>query len=216
VTVLAEMLPLAVAIAASPIPVIPAILVLAAPGPRATGAAYLGGWLLGMTAMVLVATALASVLEQGETPTWAIVVRLVLGLLLIGLGVRKWLGRSPDAEVPAWMESLRTATPGRSLRLALTLAVVNPKHLMLAFAAGLYAGASDLEAAGLVLAAVFFIAVASVSVAVPILAFLALGDRVQAPLQRLEGWLVRHNVVLLAGVVSVIGVLLVVEALRQL
>ncbi|KQW53146.1 hypothetical protein ASC77_02275 [Nocardioides sp. Root1257] len=210
------MLPLAAGIAASPIPVIPAILVLAAPRPRATGSAYLGGWLAGMTVMVLAATVLASVLEQGETPTWAIVVRLVLGLLLIGLGVRKWLGRAADAGTPAWMESLRTTTPRRSFRLALTLAVANPKHLMLAFAAGLYAGASDLEAAGLVLAAVLFIAVASVSVAVPILAFLVLGDRAQPPLQRVEAWLVRHNAVLLAVVVIVIGAALVLKAVQEL
>ncbi len=54
-----EMLPLAIGIAISPLPIIAVILILTTPKGRSNGLAFLGGWLLGLAAVgviVLVVT----------------------------------------------------------------------------------------------------------------------------------------------------------------
>ncbi|MET0701929.1 MAG: GAP family protein, partial [Mycobacterium sp.] len=51
-SLLGELIPLAVVVAASPLSIIPALLlVLHSARPRPTGLAYLAGWLLGLTVM---------------------------------------------------------------------------------------------------------------------------------------------------------------------
>ena len=47
----AELIPLALVVASSPLSIIPAVLVLHSPRPRPTGLAFLAGWILGLTAL---------------------------------------------------------------------------------------------------------------------------------------------------------------------
>lgn len=214
--VLAEILPLAVAIAASPFPIIPAILLLFTDRPRAASTAFLGGWSGGILAGTLVFTTLATVLEQGETPPWATWLRIVMGLLLVGLGARKWAARGKDAEPPGWMRSLETANPGKAVSIGLLLSVANPKVLLLSAAAGLYVGAVELSGSEFAVVVVVFTLVAAASVAIPVGLFLALGDRMLPPLGRAKDWLIAHNAAVMAAVVVVIGVALVTKGLGEL
>lgn len=66
-----EIFGLALAIAASPFPVIPAILLLFTTRPRATSLAFLGGWVAGIAAVTGVFASLADVIgSSGDAPTW--------------------------------------------------------------------------------------------------------------------------------------------------
>ncbi len=134
--VILEIAPLALGIAASPFPVVPAILLLFTPRPRATGGSFLAGWVVGIVGVCGVLSALASVIERNEeTPAWAPWTRLGLGVLLIMLGVQQWLKREKQTD-PAWMRALNEATPATALRLGLLLSAANPKVLLLAAAGG--------------------------------------------------------------------------------
>jgi hypothetical protein len=88
-----ETLPFAIAIAASPFPIIRAILLLFTARPRPTSLAFLAGWLLGIVSATTVFVLLSEVVESGESsPTWVSWVRLVIGAVLRPLGVaRGWL-----------------------------------------------------------------------------------------------------------------------------
>ena len=59
-----EVLPLAIGIAASPFPVIPAILLLFTGRPRAAAWAFLAGWLVGIGASTTVFVLLAEVVDR--------------------------------------------------------------------------------------------------------------------------------------------------------
>ncbi len=86
-----EVLPLALAIAASPFPIIPAILFLFTPRARATSIGFLIGWMIGIIMVTVAFAALASVIDPSdETPTWASWARIGLGALLVVLGARQW------------------------------------------------------------------------------------------------------------------------------
>ena len=114
------------------------------------------------------------------------------------------------------MRSISTATPAAGFRLALLLSVANPKVLLLAAAGGLVIGSDDFTARGDVLAVLAFTLVASVSVAVPVLAYTLLGDRVLQPLGVARDWLVRNNAAVMAVVLVVIGLLLLQKGITDL
>ena len=204
-----DTLGLALAIAASPFPIVPAILLLFTARPRVTAGAFLIGWAVGVGGIALVVGELAEFVEPpDQPPTWASAGRLAVGLALIGWGGWQWLRRS-DATTPAWMDALDSATPRSATRLGLLLSAANPKVALLAAAGGL-AIASAAEGAGsAALLALAFTAVSSISVAVPLLAYLVLGNRVLEPLGRARDWLQRNGSAVMAVVLVVLGLALV-------
>lgn len=211
-----EIAPLALGIAASPFPIVPAILMLFTPRPRATGGAFLAGWVIGIVVACGVFAALASVIDVNEeTPTWASWTKLGLGVLLMFLGVQQWRKRDKQAD-PAWMQALEDATPATALRLGMLLSAANPKILLLAAAGGLAIGSADLTGAQLVGAVAVFTAIASCTVALPWLLYNLLGERILTPLGRARDWLKANNATVVALVLTVIGALLVIEGLGGL
>jgi threonine/homoserine/homoserine lactone efflux protein len=212
-----ETLPLAIAIAASPFPVIPAILLLFTPRARATSLAFLGGWFVGVLAVVLAFTLLADLIEMfDEPPTWASVARIVIGLALIAWGIRKWATRHAKTDLPPWMSALDSATPGGAVQMALLLSAANPKILLLAGAAGLILGSESPDAATLVITAIVFTVISSIGVAIPVLLYAIRGDKVLRPLGRARDWLQRNNSAVMAVVFIVIGVVLAVKGAASL
>ena len=93
--VVGELLPLAVGVAVSPIPIIAVILVLLAPRAGAASAGFAVGWVLGIVVVTSVSVLIAggADLSEGDDPSagasWT---KLVLGLLLLAVGVRQWRG----------------------------------------------------------------------------------------------------------------------------
>jgi threonine/homoserine/homoserine lactone efflux protein len=212
-----EVLPLAIGIAASPFPVIPVILLLFTDRARAAAWSFLSGWFLGVGGSAGVFVLLAEVVDQSDyTPSWASWLRVVGGAALVAYGVKQWLGRGDHPEQPTWMRQISSASPRAAFRLALLLSAANPKVLLLAAAAGLVIGADDFTARGDVAAVALFTLVASVSVAVPVLAYTILGERVLGPLGVARDWLVRNNSAVMAVVLVVIGLLLLLKGINDL
>lgn len=210
-------LPMALGIALSPFPVVPAILLLFTARPRATAGSFLLGWLLGVGTATGVAVLLADLVAAVETtPTWVSWARLVLGVLLVAYGVRQWFGRGGEAEPPGWMRTLQDATPRRALGLGLVLSLANPKILLLAVAGGLTVGAETVGPVAEVLAVLAFTAVASLTVAAPLAAYVVGGSRVLEPLARMRDWLERNNDAVMAVVLVVLGALLAVKGVQGL
>src|SRR3954467_10315294 len=96
-----QVLSLAVGVAISPVPIIAVVLMLATPGGRVNGPAFLGGWLLGLAAVgtiVLLASSGADATggaAPGRGVGW---LKLVLGLLLLAVAARQWRGRPRAGE----------------------------------------------------------------------------------------------------------------------
>ena len=212
-----ETLGLALAIAASPFPVIPSILLLFTGRPRAAASAFLAGWAGGILMITTVLVVLSEFVESSQqSPTWVSWVRVALGAALLGYGVRQWLGRRAADTSPAWMRSIGNATPAMAFRLALLLSAANPKVVLIAAAAGLSIGSGELHGWAEVGAVLAFTAVASVSVSVPLLSYVMLGDRVLGPLGVARDWLTRHNAAVLSVVLVVLGILLLLKGIQGL
>lgn len=217
-TVLTGLVPLGLVISLSPLTVIPAVLVLQAPRPRPSSLAFLGGWLLSLAALTALAVAASGLLGglDKAPPRWSSWLRVVLGAALIAFGVFRWVRRHGQAESPAWMRSFANITPARAGVTGAVLALVRPDVALICVPAGLGIGTSGLGVAGDWVAAAFFVAIAASSVAIPILAYVAAGSRLDDTLARLKDWMDRNNAALLAAVLLVIGAMVLYHGIHAL
>jgi hypothetical protein len=217
-SVTAGLISLGLVISLSPITIIPAVLVLQGSRPRPSSLAFLGGWLLGL--MVLTAISVLASRALGglhkSPPLWASWLRVVLGSALIVFGSYQWLTRHRRSESPRWMRSFASITPARAGITGAVLTVVRPDVSLICVGAGLAIGSSGLSVAGHWVAAAFFVAVAVSSVAIPILAYLAAGDRLDEPLTRLKNWMEQNHAGLMAAVSVVIGLMVLYHGIHAL
>ncbi len=214
----AGLIPLALVISLSPLSVIPAVLVLDAPRPRATSLAFLGGWVLGLCALTALFIAGSGGLGgmHKAPPTWASWLRVVLGSALIVFGVWRWLTRHGSTEAPRWMRSFSTLTPVRAGITAAVLVVVRLEVLVMCLAAGVSIGTSDLGVAGKWISAAIFVAVSASSVAIPILAYAAAGDRLDDALGRLKKLMQENHAALLAVILVLIGLMVLYKGIHAM
>ena len=209
-------LPMAVAIALSPFAIIPAIVLLLTPRPREAALAFLAGWVLGVALVAGLSIVIMDLSKDaGDPARWRTWVVLGLGAVLVVLGVLRWLRRGRGAP-PAWMQGVQTATPRHALLLGLALSAANPKVLLLAIAGGVAIGAGDLAPLRQMLALLAFSLVASLSVALPLLAFLVAPDTAMPILARLRQWLEANADAVMAVVFLVLGAALLMRALAAL
>ncbi|MBT1671706.1 GAP family protein [Curtobacterium flaccumfaciens] len=207
-----DLLPQAVTIAISPIPIIAAILMLLSPRARTVATAFMVGWVAGIAVAVVVVTLLSSSIPAAApdaSKPVAGVVELVLGVLLVLLAVRQWRARpapGTTAAPPKWMAAIDSMTPVRAAGLAFLLAAVNPKNLMMAVAAGVTVGTSQADTTAVVWSLVVFVVIASLSIALPVIGFLVAGRRLAGPLGTLRDWLTANNATIMAVLFLVIGV----------
>jgi threonine/homoserine/homoserine lactone efflux protein len=211
-----EILPFALGVFASPLPVILAILLLFSAHPRATSASYVVTWVAGLTLLTVAFTLLAGVLDAGRgTPAWVTWVRIGLGALLLLAGVRQWLARAAKA-APPWLAMVMDADPRRAVRFGLLMSVANPKEILMAAAAGLTLGATAAGAAATTVALLVFVVVGAASVVAPLLVFLIGGRSALDALARAREWLQRNNAAVTAAVLVALGAWLVLGGIAKL
>ncbi|TDQ03846.1 MULTISPECIES: GAP family protein [Microbacteriaceae] len=219
--VIGDVIPLALGVAISPIPIIAAILMLLSPKARGTSLGFLLGWLLGIVVAVVVFTLLSSVLPQGdpsESKPILGTVEIVLGLLLLVLAVQQWRGRpkvGTEPALPKWMSAIDTMTGARALVLGFLLSALNPKNLLMGVAAGVAIGSDAQTTAETVVAVIVYTVIAASTVAIPVIAYLAASARMARPLESLRAWLVYNNATIMAVLLLVIGVVLIGKGLGE-
>jgi len=213
--VVGEILPSALGVAISPIPIIAAILMLLAPKARGTSVGFMLGWLFGIVAGVTVFTLLSAILPAADpsasTPI-AGVIKIVLGGGLLLLAWNQWRKRPQTGEAaatPKWMSAIDTMKAGAAFGLGFLLAAVNPKNLLMAAAAGISIGSEGLPTWQQVVAAVVFIVIAACTVVVPVVAYLLASSKMARPLDALREWLLGNNATIMTVLLLVIGVVLI-------
>ncbi|HYJ67622.1 MAG TPA: GAP family protein [Nocardioidaceae bacterium] len=213
--VIGDLLPLAVGVAISPIPIIATILMLLAPRAGSTSSGFLLGWTVGIVVAITVFTVIASSAGlstsdgPSETASW---VKIVLGVALLPLAGRQWRARPrSDAAVqlPKWMTAIDTITFGKAVGLGFALAAVNPKNLLMCVAAGATIGAGDLTVGESVVSVAVFTVIAACTVAVPVVAYALAKERMERPLGELKSWLEANNATVMSVMLLVIGVALI-------
>jgi len=208
--VIGSILPLALGVAISPLPIIATILMLLSPRAGATGRAFLLGWLVGIAVAVAVFILVGALLpteQSGAARITSGIIKVVLGVLLLALAVRQWRRRPRPGEetpMPGWMSGIDTITPAKALGLAFLLAAVNPKNLTLAATAGIAISAGR-QVGTQVLAGVVFLVIAGSTVAGPVLVNALWSQRMRPVLDALRSWLVTNNSGIMTVVLLILG-----------
>lgn len=216
-SLLAELAPLGLVIALSPLSIIPAVLALHGARPRPTGLAFLAGWLVGLGVLTSVFVAASGLFGSfDEPPSWASWLRLIVGAALIVFGGYKFATRHTSEHSPAWMRKLSGLTPARAAATAAVLAAVNPKVLFICIAAGLAIGSAGVGIEHAWLAVPYFVAVAGSTVILPVLAYLISGERLAGPLDRLRQWMEQQHATLVAAILLVIGIMVLYKGIHGL
>jgi threonine/homoserine/homoserine lactone efflux protein len=209
-----NMLPSAIGVALSPVPIIAVILMLGTPRARTNGPAFAVGWVLGLVVVSVIVLNVASGSSDPDSGASTTVdwVLLVLGLLFLVMAAKQWQGRPrPGQEpvMPKWMSSVDSIAPGRALVLGAVLSGVNPKNLALTLAAAAsiaQAGLDGVESAEVV---AIFVILGSLTVVGPVVWFMVAGDGAARPLATVKEFMSDHNAVIMMVVLLVLGAKLI-------
>ena len=213
--VIGDILPLALGVAISPIPIIAAILMLLSPKAGGTSAGFLLGWVLGIAVAATIFTVIAATSgmsgtsEPSSAASW---VKVILGVLLLLLAARQWRGRPNAGEaaaLPKWMSAIDSFTMVRASALGFALAAINPKNLILSAAAGTAIGSSSLANAKMAVVVAVFVVLAATTVAIPVIAHALAKERMRHPLDELKAWLQANNATVMAVLLLVMGVVVI-------
>jgi threonine/homoserine/homoserine lactone efflux protein len=114
-----ELLPAAIGVALSPIPIVAVVLMLGSARGRANGPAFLVGWVAGIaitgTILLVIAGAIGGS-DNGEPATWVSWLELALGLMLVLLALKQFRARPRRDEEPATPEWMGRSTRSRRRR----------------------------------------------------------------------------------------------------
>ena len=212
-----DLLPSALAVALSPIPIIAIVLVLGAPNARMAGAAFAVGWIAGLLSVSVIVVLLVG---SGDDPdsddpglNW---LKIAVGILFLLMAAKQWTKRPKEGEepeMPSWMATIDTATPPRAALLGAALSGANPKNLALTLAAAASIAEAGLDPGDTAIAVAVFIALGSVTVAGSVLFYLIDADRAARPLAAVKQFMSDNNAVIMMVVLLLLGAKLLGDGL---
>ena len=218
-----DLLPLAVGMLISPLPVVAIIAIILAPRGRTAAPAYASvfiGVSLGVVMVgALTAAGSSSVSPSGTAKTVSFVLAIVLALGFAALAIASWLSRprhDQPSRTPAWLAALDAVTPGKAATLALIMAVTNTKNIPLALKGGALIGEAHLSllsAGGLCLALV-------VAGSLPLIIAAAVATSgstaVTKALERVKTEMIAHNAMIMTVLFATLAANEAAQVIRHL
>jgi threonine/homoserine/homoserine lactone efflux protein len=214
-----QILPTALGVAISPLPIVAVVLMLVTPRGRVNGLAFVAGWCAGLAVVGVIVISVAGgvgATDDGAPATWLNWLKLLLGVLLLLVAARQWKARpvgSDEPATPKWMGALEGFTPLKALGAGAALAAANPKNLLLAAAGAAVVAQAELSTGQETVTWLIFIVLATIGVAAPVVIALAMGGGSRDLLDRLKNWLAHNNTLIMAVLLLVIGVKLIGDAI---
>jgi hypothetical protein len=217
---LGALLPIAVAVAFSSVPLTVTILILLSPNRGRAALPFLVGWVIGVAAVISLsavgAAALSKPLRRGPE-TAVVVLEIVIGAALMALAVIYLRRRAPVSStgLPRWLSAVDSFGPLVCFAIAVVLSF-RPKGLLLGVAGGLALSAASLKADEAVLLIIIYTAIATSSVVVPIVASFIAPRRMEPRLVSARDWLIVNGRILTSIMMFMIGVVILGYGLTQL
>jgi Sap, sulfolipid-1-addressing protein len=205
-----DLLPSAIGVALSPVPIIAVILILGTPKAKTNGPAFALGWIAGLVIVSVVILFVAGDADDADSATatginWF---QVVIGLVFLALAAKQWKSRprkGHEAPMPKWMATIDSFTPIKSLLFGAALSGANPKNLALTAAAAASIARAGLSGGDSAIAVAVFVVIGSLTVAGPVLFYIAATDKAVGPLASTKEFMSEHNAVIMMVVLLVLG-----------
>ncbi|MFV9426490.1 GAP family protein [Microbacterium sp. S1037] len=220
---LSSLLPLAVGMAISPLPIVAVVAILLSARGRTAAPAYTGAFLLVTLAVIGVGAATsagASAASHGEGGK--IVVLVLTALLTVGFtvfAVVSWRGRPKPGTAPVapgWLAAVDAITPARAAGLGVLMAATNSKNLPLELKGGALLGAAHLPVAVTVLLCVALAVAGSLALVLPTLLGATGLPAVVSALRRLKDEMIAHNAVIMTVLFAILAATEAAHLIHQL
>lgn len=213
-----DLVPLAIGVAVSPLPVLAVVLMLLSDRGTPNALGFLAGWAFGLVAVLSATAALGLGSGGTDTPTWA-AIEVGLGVFLLLLAAVAWSRRPRPGQVrepPRWLEIVERMSPPQALGLGVLLVLINVKDLALTVTAGADLTDAGLEGAQAAAAVAVFAAIGSLSVALPIVIAAVADGGAHRALGGFRAWLERYGEIAVAVTLLVLGIGLIATSAPDL
>ncbi len=220
---LPSLLPLAVGMAISPLPIVAVVAILLSARGRTAAPAYTGAFLLVTLAVIGVGAATSAGASAASHGAGGKIVVLVLtALLTVGFtafAVVSWRGRPKPGTAPVapgWLAAVDAITPARAAGLGVLMAATNSKNLPLELKGGALLGAAHLPVAVTVLLCVALAVAGSLALVLPTLLGATGLPAVVSALRRLKDEMIAHNAVIMTVLFAVLAATEAAHLIHQL
>jgi hypothetical protein len=217
---LGGLLPLAIAVAVSSVPITVTTLILLSPNRNRAALPFLVGWVIGVAAVIVLSALFASALpappRRGPDPVVAIL-SMMVGAALIVLGVIN-LRRGSQSEstgLSGWLSRVDSFGALVSFAVAVLLNF-RPKGLLLGIAAGLALHATSVDVGEALLLIAIYTVIATSTVVVPIVASFVAPRQVEPKLIAARDWMAHNGRLLTSLMMLMIGVVILGYGITQL
>lgn len=219
--VVGEILPYAMAVAISPIPIIAVVLTLLSPKAKAASVGLLAGWVAGIIVTVALFILVSEMLPEDRSDGWMPIlgtIKIALGAVFLFMAIRQWRSRprkGMEVTLPTWMQAIDKASVMSAAVIGFLLSAVNPVNLLMLASAGLTIGSSELSGGSLAIVVAVFVAIAASTMVIPVVGYLLAARKLARPLGLLRGWLARYNAIIVALLLLGVGVYMIFQGLAD-
>lgn len=219
--VVGEILPYAMAVAISPIPIIAVVLTLLSPKAKAASVGLLAGWVAGIIVTVTLFILVSEMLPEDRSDGWMPIlgtIKIALGAVFLFMAIRQWRSRPKkgmEVILPTWMQAIDKAGVMSAAVIGFVLSAVNPVNLLMLVSAGLTIGSSELRGGSLVIVVAVFATIAASTMVIPVVGYLLAARKLARPLELLRGWLARYNAIIIALLLFAVGVYMIFQGLAD-
>ena len=198
-TAIGNILPLALGVAFSPVPIIAVILMMVSRKGKVNGTLFVLGWFSGtilLNALVLLFAHGQDYSDGSDPSLVSSLVKLLFGVLLIYVALDSFKKRpkaGEHAEMPAWMQALDSFSPLKALGLGAGLATINAKNLPTTISAATILAQENLSTRQTSIAVLIFAFIAALGVGLPVIVARFDGEKAQVTLNDWKVWLSDNN-----------------------
>lgn len=210
---IADILPYAVAVAFSPMPIAALLLMLLSNRARINSIAFSIGWIIGLAVLIFAVSFLITGVSGNAHTEVKKLIDAVLGMFLLLLSLKELKLRTKPGttpQMPKWMSAIETFTPVKALVIGLALSTINFKNTPLGIAVG--SSLSRFNEPNQIIGFAGYLIIASSTIIIPTIGFLLLGNKLQASLENLKNWLVSNNATIMFVLFLILGVSLLSKA----
>ena len=211
-------LPLSFGIALSPIPILALVIILMTTKANKNAPAFLLGWILGISLVGILVFLTPGKQTANGAPTFiAGLIRIILGTALLVLAIWKWQQRQNSdrpVEVPKLITRLESVGIFQSAMTGFIFSAIYPKNLVLVIAGAVVIDRVVPLFTMQLIALLVFTALASLSIASPIIAYFLETQKVKVMLVQWKSWLVDNNATILIILLLIFGMLLLGRGIR--